>query len=103
MSGYNRAAIRFIGGTKARATSSELDTAKAFGSNSPKNNVMTVRNAVTNPRLAVGKIFKKVATNRAVEYIEQAVVVRRIVVRSRVISFVRVEKGDDGPSSAANS
>ena len=48
------------------ATNSELLTASAFGSNSPKNNVKAVSTAVINPKDADGKYSVAVATNKAV-------------------------------------
>ena len=48
------------------ATSSELLTASALGSNSPKNRVKAVSTAVIRPREAEGKYSVAVATKRAV-------------------------------------
>ena len=49
-----------------RATSSELDTAKALGSSSPRNKVTIVSRAVMKPRLSEGKMAETLATNNAV-------------------------------------
>ena len=97
--GRSKVAILLIGGTNFLATNSEFDTASALGSNSPKNNVIAVRKAVTKPKLKFGNNCINVATNNAVEYIEHAVVVNSIVVNSMVISFDIVANGDDSPSS----
>ena len=48
------------------ATSSELLTASALGSSSPKNRVKAVSTAVIRPREAEGKYSVAVATKRAV-------------------------------------
>ena len=42
-----------MGGTIFLATSSEFETARAFGRSSPKNRVTVVKKAVTNPRLCM--------------------------------------------------
>jgi hypothetical protein len=56
------------GYTTFRATISELDTANAFGTNSPIKSVTNVNTAVINPKLALGKIAVAVATKSAVLY-----------------------------------
>lgn len=54
------------------------------------------------PKLQFGKSCAMVATKSAVLYIEQAVVVSRMVMRSLVMSLERVENGLELPSSSTN-
>jgi hypothetical protein len=66
VAGNSNADSRLTMGTSRRATISELATASALGSSSPKKRVMSVRAMVIDPRPRLGKKAEAVVTKSAV-------------------------------------